>query len=349
MKIDSSSIQLNAQTTSTEHNERRESLVLWNKEGQHLPNRGKVRPILMPQGERKPSIQTPSVMVSISREAARMSSALQAQDVKSEKPASTDDLKLNILKLMIEKLTGKKIKIASLDEIVGPQEADSQVEGFGLIYELQESHYERQEMRFWAKGTISTSDGREMEFEVDLTMTREFYTEHHLELRAGQALKDPLSINFSGTAAQLTNSKFSFDIDLDGTSEQISFLRPGSGLLALDRNGDGKINDGSELFGARTGDGFAELGQFDADGNKFIDGNDPVFKHLLVWERGEDGTDRLLALGKLGIGAIFLGNATSSFDLRDQANNLEGQIRSTGLFIGEDGSVGTVQQLDLVV
>jgi hypothetical protein len=267
-----------------------------------------------------------------------------------------DNLKLDILKAMIEKLTGKKIDIVEPEDIMVPDTSASEAEkptdggdGFGMIYDFRESHYEYEAMTFSAAGTISTSDGREIRFSVDLNMTHEFYTEQHVQLRAGEALKDPLTLNFAGSAAELTQTKFSFDIDADGRSEQISFVKPGSGFLALDRNSDGKINDGTELFGALTGDGFSELADFDTDHNNFIDENDSIYDRLRIWQKTDEGTDRLIALGQMGIGAIFLGSAVSSFDIKDHENSLLGRVQSTGIFLREDGSAGTLQQIDLVV
>ena len=65
--------------------------------------------------------------------------------------------------------------------------------------------------------------------------------------------------------AEVSDQTFYFDLDADGKEEEISVLN-GSGYLALDKNGDGTINDGSELFGTRNGDGFADLAQYDEDG-----------------------------------------------------------------------------------
>ncbi len=92
----------------------------------------------------------------------------------------------------------------------------------------------------------------------------------------GAVLKDPLVINFSGTSTELTERKFYFDIDADGTFDQIHFVKPGSGFLALDNNYDGTINDGSEMFGTQPGDGFGDLAVCDDDGNGFIDNGDSV-------------------------------------------------------------------------
>jgi hypothetical protein len=231
-------------------------------------------------------------------------------------------------------------------DVPRPQE---ELEGWGVAYDYHERHYEYESTTFQAEGVIATEDGREIDFSVELGMTREFMSEHHVSLRAGDALKDPLVINFDGTAAELTQTKFAFDIDADGSEDQISFVTPGSGFLALDENNDGTINDGSELFGALSGNGFAELAAFDDDANGWIDENDQVYNRLRIWTKDAEGGDHLVALGQQGVGAIYLGHVNTPFDIKDEDNQLQGQVKSSGLFLHEDGRVGTVQQLDLVV
>jgi hypothetical protein len=217
-----------------------------------------------------------------------------------------------------------------------------------LIYDYHESHYEYESMDFQANGIIKTEDGMAIDFSVSLSMSREFYSEQNIQVRAGDALKDPLVINFSGTGSQLGQRNFHFDIDADGTREQISFVDPGSGFLALDKNKNGEIDDGSELFGAQTGNGFQELALYDTDGNNWIDENDTIYDKLRIWSRGPDGKTSLVALGKIGIGAIYLGSIASPFSVKDSENELLGQVRSTGIALMESGRVVTMQQVDLV-
>ena len=166
-------------------------------------------------------------------------------------------------------------------------------------------------------------------------------------IRDSAKLKDPLVLNFNGNAAELTTTRFSFDIDSDGQQDQIAFTGPNSGFLALDRNNDGVINNGSELFGPTTGQGFAELAAYDQDGNQWIDENDSIYNKLRIWSKDAQGQDQLIALGQRGVGAIYLGQVTSPFALKDSDNNLLGQIRSSGVFLQENGVAGTVQQIDL--
>lgn len=221
--------------------------------------------------------------------------------------------------------------------------------GYGLIYDYSQNADEKQQMSFKASGTVQTADGRSIDFSVALNMSREFQSSSELHIRAGDAKVDPLVINLSGGAPILSQRDFSFDIDNDGDKEQISRLMSGSGFLALDKNGDGVINNGGELFGPTMGNGFQELKTYDADGNNWIDENDPVYDKLRIWTADEQGNMQLMALGQAGVGALYLGNVSSSFDINDAANNSLGTVQSTGVFLKEDGGAGTMQHIDLTV
>jgi hypothetical protein len=220
-----------------------------------------------------------------------------------------------------------------------------------IRHERYERHEEREQTCVSACGLVKTVDGREIRFNLDLSMDRQFLAERcvGVEFTAPAVLRDPLVINFDGGTAGLADTGFRFDLDGDGKTEQIAFAAPGSGFLALDLNGDGAINDGRELFGAMTGNGFTELGIYDADGNRWIDEGDPVFDRLRVWTRDADGGERLSTLAEKGVGAIYLGHTPSEFSLKDRNNALQGRVRATGLYLTESGTAGTVQQIDLAV
>ena len=119
--------------------------------------------------------------------------------------------------------------------------------------------------------------------------------------------------------------------------------------MALDKNNNGTIDDGSELFGPSTNDGFSELRTYDADGNGWIDENDTVFDQLSIWERNPDGTSKLMGLGEVGIGAIYLKDVTTLFDLSDDQLELQGKMKTSSIFLKEDGRAGSVHEIDLVV
>ena len=69
-------------------------------------------------------------------------------------------------------------------------------------------------MSFSSDGVVKTADGKEINFSVDLNMSREFASQQNVSIREGDAKKmDPLVINFDGKAPELTDTKFSFDLD----------------------------------------------------------------------------------------------------------------------------------------
>lgn len=209
---------------------------------------------------------------------------------------------------------------------------------------------ETENTAFCAQGMVQTSDGKQISFNVDVEMSRSFMAQYQSLSEEEYIVTDPLVINLDTDSATVTNQKFLFDIDCDGTDDEISFAGEGSGFLALDRNGDGKVNDGNELFGTKSGDGFKDLSKYDKDKNGWIDENDDVFSRLKIWTKDDNGNDRLIDLKKAGIGALYLGSAGTEFSLNSEAGNKTNAIiRKTGIYLKESGEVGTIQHVDLTL
>ena len=204
---------------------------------------------------------------------------------------------------------------------------------------------------FEGTGIVRTADGRDIAFNVTLEMSRAFCqtTESKIVEDYFVRVCDPLVINVDSINPSVTDQKFMFDIDSDGKEESISFAGAGSGFLALDKNGDGIINDGSELFGTQSGDGFKDLAQYDEDGNGFIDDGDSIFKDLKVWMLDDKGNKKLISAKELGIGALYTGSADTQFSLNDSQQNTNGYVRKTGVYIMENGDVGTMNHIDLAL
>ncbi len=244
------------------------------------------------------------------------------------------------------KLTGQKGPTITLTfRAGGPQEGP-----MAMKTTTQESSYrETESMSFLAQGVVKTKDGKTIGIDMSLLMSRDFYSANISRESGEVPMCDPLVLNFDGGSAELTQTKFSFDIDCDGSLDQISFVKEGSGMLALDKNGDGKVNDGSELFGTSSGDGFADLAAYDEDANGWIDENDSIYDSLRIWSKNADGSDSLVALGAKGVGAIYLGQAKADYSIKGADNSVYGAVRSTGIYLNEDGTSGTIQHIDLAL
>ena len=353
MKIASSELQLDASHAKAQRHEIRESLRAWIGERPDFEGR---------QRGQAPGAE--SVHIS---EAGKTMQSNEAQAIQDGMDAVDNDPMLRLIRAMIAMLTGEEVRVFDASElqvdnpapaVANPNQAaqaadpaPAQPAGYGVEYDRHESYSESEATSFAATGVVRTADGKEISFSLSLSMARSYHEESDVSIRLGDARqkKDPLVINFSGNAAQLTSQRFKFDLDSDGKAEEINFVAGGSGFLALDKNGDGKINNGSELFGAQSGNGFAELAAYDSDRNGWIDENDAAYAQLRVWTKDSAGNDVLSTLKQANVGAINLASVATPFDLKDSNNALLGQIRSSSVYLSEDGKAGTVQQVDLTV
>lgn len=305
--------------------------------------------------------------------------ALEASGVPEEPPAEDEklkaDLRYQLVKSLLEQITGSGFvssDFAWLSDIAAaaPQTAavptdspaapnssnnpasaanpQAQPSTPQIRETRTETYSESEQTNFQARGSISLADGREIEIALDLTLQRSFSSENTRQLVNGKPV-DPLVINLDGQQVALREASVSFDLDGDGQTEQVHFVNQGSAFLALDKNQDGVINNGKELFGPESGDGFQDLAVYDDDRNQVIDENDQVFSQLRLYNQDENGNQQLRTLAEAGLGAIFLQNTSTPFALKDQQNQLQGQVRSSGVYLYESGQVGVVQQVDLVV
>jgi hypothetical protein len=278
-----------------------------------------------------------------------------------------NDPRWQLIQYMVELFTGKKMatfnaqdlntdttpNIAATSATTTPAQANtptnSDRQGWGVLYSQHTSYTEHQTTQFHASGSILTADQKQIQFDMSFSLERSLRIESDTQIRLGDAKKiDPLLLNFSGQSAQLTSQKFAFDLNADGTKESISFVK-GAGFLVFDKNADGKVNDGKELFGPATGNGFSELAQYDSDGNHWIDENDAIYQKLSVWTKDAGGKDVLQNLKQANVGALFLGNVSTPFDLNNANGKTDGQLKSSGVWLSEDGQAHHLQQVDLMV
>jgi hypothetical protein len=133
-----------------------------------------------------------------------------------------------------------------------------------------------------------------------------------------------IDVDHSGFSMSDTNGGVVFNMLNDGVPLAISWTAAGStnALLVLDRNGNGTIDNGTELFGDLTpqpvsseANGFLALAEYDkssngGNGNGRIDSGDAIFSQLRLWQdanhNGVSEANELRTLGAFGITGIDL-------------------------------------------
>jgi Ca2+-binding RTX toxin-like protein len=159
----------------------------------------------------------------------------------------------------------------------------------------------------------------------------------------------PIILDLDGTGINTVgfDSDVYFDHDGNGFAQLTGWVGANDGLLVWDRDGNGVIDNGGELFGDNTVltngltavNGFAALAEHDSNGDGIIDANDAIWAELRVWrDVSQDGVTRegeLVTLDELGITSINLAYTTSTYV--DEHGNAHKQV---GSFTWADGTEG---------
>ena len=141
-----------------------------------------------------------------------------------------------------------------------------------------------------------------------------------------------LDLNHDGISTLNITAGVQFDLGADGTTEHTGWVSSSDGLLVMDRNRDGSINDGSELFGSSTTladgskapDGYVALAELDVNHDGIISAADAGFADLQVWvDANSDGVStgvELKSMASLGIASLSL--TTQRTAIVDHGNTL---------------------------
>ncbi|RXJ57593.1 hypothetical protein [Candidatus Marinarcus aquaticus] len=210
----------------------------------------------------------------------------------------------------------------------------------------------KQSIDFSTQATVKTAD-KEITVDLELSFSQEFYERHKESLHFEEiSFIDPLVIQYDQSchAFDMIDEKitFMFDINSDESCEEIPLLKDGNGFLVLDKNDNGMIDNGNEMFGPNTNDGFSELAAYDEDGNNWIDENDSIFDQLRIWTKTSENEDQLLALGQVGIGALYLTPSEANITIDKSVNESLAHLKSNSIYLKEDGTAGVISALDFI-
>ncbi len=187
--------------------------------------------------------------------------------------------------------------------------------------------------------TIATSTMKSLKLKMAIDIRVE-----HAEHKA-----DPLIVDLDGDGFDLLPFKdgVMFDINGDGKKELTSWITGDDAFLALDRNLNGKIDSGKELFGDQNGapNGFLELSKLDWDKNGILNLKDPMFKKLLLFRdlnrNGKSEKGELTPLYKVGIRSINLNYLKFRLSIKNSI------LTSLSSYQKEDGQKGQIGDFDL--
>lgn len=269
----------------------------------------------------------------------------------SEKDLTHQDrIKKKILETILSNFTNNKnVKLQPTDEYIN-KKSESLIQIEEKTFNHTKEYHQKSSVEYNTKALIQTNRG-EIHVDLNISFSQEFYEKHETTITSKKTIYlDPLIINYKSNLTTLDNIsssiKFEFDLNNDGKNELIPQLKNGTGFLALDKNENETIDNGNELFGANTGDGFEELRKYDDDKNSWIDENDSIFDNLLIWEKNENGDNSLIILAQAGIGAIYLSAVDSGFTYSSGINEDYARLKQSSFHIKEDGKIGLITSVD---
>ena len=253
-----------------------------------------------------------------------------------------EDPRTFLLRKLVEAFTKRKIKTISYRELTETGFTPFQEPQFGARLTSEEVSLKSSELEFYAYGVVNTSEGKRINFQVFLKLKDvSIELEKKTITKGSVALVDPLIIDLSGSPELFRSSYFEFDLDGDLSKERVPMLSEGKGFVFLDENSNGKP-DGGEIVGSRSGSAFSELKSLDEDGNGWVDEGDSNFDKIHVW-MPEEG---VYSLRELGIGALYTGNTSELFNLKNPSGEDTALLRNLGLYVGEEGSAGALIKVD---
>ena len=173
-----------------------------------------------------------------------------------------------------------------------------------------------------------------------------------------ESQSSPLVVDLDGDGIETLGSGVGiyFDHDNNGFSEDTGWVGKDDGLLVRDINGNGQIDNGTELFGNNTllsngekaKNGFEALKELDSNNDNVFDQNDAAWNEVKVWKDGnsngvvDDG--ELLTMEQAGITGVDLNYVDHNYN-GDHSDEHGNTCKQEGTFTKTDGSTGQISDI----
>ncbi|MGL1958229.1 MAG: hypothetical protein OCD00_13025 [Colwellia sp.] len=283
--------------------------------------------------------------------------------------------KVQLMVLVLENFFGRKINISTVDAessnnalsiknegstVNNGQNNDEQVtidqQNFNRndLLQVEQWHSHKQQLSYQMQGEFSI-DNKKLSIDYSFTLESEQLSYSRFEMTAG-ALKDPLLVQFGQKSMGNITGEHNFAINEDNTLDKLPIFSGDVGYLVFDKNNNQQADNGSELFGPKTGQGFNELAQLDSNGNGFIDEGDMHFDQLAIWQPSDhlnspanSESTQWLSLKEAGIEAINLSSIATPYNFYNQSGETQAQLTRSGFAINSDGQAMGVHQIDVKI
>lgn len=315
----------------------------------------------------QPNLMQPNITPSI--EIPRQSSINSDEQFTYEKPKT---VRLQLMVLVLEQFLGRSLDIGEVslsdkisqshhnvhDNALFLQQSSSALnaeimtidgQSFqqGDLVSVEQWHSREQNLAYQVQGVFDIND-KELTLNYEFALSSEQVSYSKIEMTAA-ALKDPLIVQYGAQGLGDIKGQTAFSINQDNIVDSLPIFSGDIGYLVFDKNDNQQADDGSELFGPQSGQGFVELSQLDSNKNGFIDTEDEQFEQLYLWKPSDNAStpEQWLSLKDVKIQAISLSAINTPFDFYDDKGEIQAQLQQSSFAISESGQGRGVHQVDV--
>ena len=277
-------------------------------------------------------------------------------------------IKLQLMTLILERFIGRQLDISDFSFFTNNKKINNNFELLnqafsatnteliaidgqsfqqGDILSVEQWTVSKQQLNYQVQGKLNINE-QELSLNYNFALSSERTSYSKVEMSA-VALKDPLIVQFGAQGLGEIKGQKNFKINQDNKIDQLPIFSGDVGYLVYDQNNNQQADNGSELFGPKTGQGFAELALLDSNKNGFIDADDEQFDQLYLWQPSDDNNqaEQWLSLKAAKIQAISLTTIQTPYDFYDQQGQIQAQLRLSSFAITDAGEGRGVHQVDV--